>query len=68
MPTGTPKPIIEHLNTKLVETMAAPSVRPQVDKLGIEIVTGTPAALSDHLNREIAKWEVYVRDAGLQPE
>ena len=68
VPTGTPKPIIEHLNTKLVETMAAPSVRPQVDKLGIEIVTGTPAALSDHLNREIAKWEVYVRDAGLQPE
>ncbi|MGE0716493.1 MAG: Bug family tripartite tricarboxylate transporter substrate binding protein [Alphaproteobacteria bacterium] len=68
VPAGTPEPIVAQLNAKFVAAMARPDVRPQADKLGIEVVTGTPAALSDHLAREIAKWEVYVRDAGLQPE
>ncbi|MCC7273209.1 MAG: tripartite tricarboxylate transporter substrate binding protein [Alphaproteobacteria bacterium] len=68
VPAGTPKPIIDLLNARIVDAMAAPALRPQVDKLGIEIITGTPQALSEHLTREIAKWEVYVRDSGLQPE
>lgn len=68
VPAGTPRPIVDLLNAKIVEAMAVPSVRPQVDKLGIDIITGSPEALTEHLRREIAKWEIYVRDSGLKPE
>jgi tripartite-type tricarboxylate transporter receptor subunit TctC len=68
VPAGTPKPVIETLNAKIVEALARPEVRPQTDKLGIEVITGTPEQLAEHLRREIAKWEIYVRDTGLKPE
>ncbi len=68
VPAGTPKPVIDVLNAKIVEAMAAPSIKPQTDKLGIEVVTSSPEGLADFLRREIAKWEIYVRDAGLKAE
>lgn len=68
VPVGTPKPVIDILNSKILEAMAIPTLRPQVDKLGIEIITGSPEALTEHLRREIAKWELFVRDAGLKAE
>ena len=68
MPAGTPKPIIDVLNAKIVEALAMPSVKPQTDKMGIEVITTTPQGLADFLRREIAKWEIYVRDAGMKAE
>lgn len=68
VPVGTPKPVIDALNAKIVEAMAAPSIKPQTDKLGIEVITTTPEGLAEFLRREIAKWEIYVRDAGMKAE
>ncbi len=68
VPAGTPRPIINVLNAKIVEAVAMPTIRPQTDKMGIEPITSTPDGLADFLRQEIAKWEVYVRDAGLKPE
>jgi len=68
VPVGTPKPVIDVLNAKIVEAMAAPSIKPQTDKLGIEVITTTPEGLAEFLRREIAKWEIYVRDAGMKAE
>ena len=68
VPAGTPKPIIDVLNAKIVEALAMPSVKPQTDKMGIEVITTTPQGLADFLRREIAKWEIYVRDAGMKAE
>ncbi len=67
-PLGTPKPVIDTLNAKIVEAAAVPSIRPQTDKLGIEVITSSPQGLADFLRREIAKWEIHVRDSGLKAE
>jgi tripartite-type tricarboxylate transporter receptor subunit TctC len=68
VPAGTPRPVIDRLNAGIVEAGAVPAVRPQTDKIGIEVITTTPEGLADFLRREIAKWQVHVRDAGLKPE
>jgi tripartite-type tricarboxylate transporter receptor subunit TctC len=68
VPVGTPRSVINTLNSKIVEAVAMPSIRPQTDKMGIEPITTTPEGMADFLRREIAKWEIYVRDAGLKPE
>lgn len=68
VPAGTPRPLINTLNAKIVEAVAVPAIKPQTDKIGIEVITTTPEGLADFLRREIAKWEIYVRDSGLKPE
>lgn len=65
VPSATPKPIVEKLNRILVRAVESPTVRSQMEKIGIEPVTATPQQFAAHIRSEIDKWGGVVRTAGL---
>jgi len=68
VPAGTPRAIIERLNSALNQGLARPDVRERMISLGAEPVTGTPEELGELVRRELARNAKIIRDAGLRPE
>lgn len=67
-PAGTPKPIVDKLNTKMVEILKDPKVVESFAQKGVAIVASTPARFEDLVASEIAKWGKLVTEAGIRIE
>jgi len=63
-PGGTPRPIIEKLNTVLVTTLNADALRARLSKAGIDAASTTPEQFAAQLKMEAAKWTELVRLSG----
>lgn len=66
-PKGTPKPVIERINTALKLALKDANVRQRFAELGTEPVAdnrATPEALRAHLKAEIDKWGPIIKKAG----
>ena len=67
-PKGTPKEVLDKLNTALRAALKDPDVAARFADLGAQIVPEakqTPAGLRDWLKAEIDKWEPLIRKAGV---
>lgn len=65
VPAGTPKPIVDRLNTAINKALASSVVAERLQQLGIEAVTdSTPASTRAFVTAEIAKWRDVIRAAG----
>jgi len=65
-PAGTPKPIIDLLNTEINKILARPDVKETLAKQGAVGMSMTPAEFDAFLRAQIAKWEKVVKSAGLK--
>jgi tripartite-type tricarboxylate transporter receptor subunit TctC len=67
-PKGTPKPIVDRLNTEIVKILKTPEVRDKMaSQMGIEIVASTPAQLTALMQSEIPRWADLVKKSGATP-
>jgi tripartite-type tricarboxylate transporter receptor subunit TctC len=65
VPAGTPKPIVDRLNTAVNKALVSPAVAERLRQLGIEAVTdSTPASTRTFVTAEIAKWRDVIRASG----
>lgn len=65
VPAGTPKPIVDRLNTAVNKALASAAVAERLQQLGIEAVTdSTPASTRAFVTAEIAKWRDVIGVAG----
>jgi tripartite-type tricarboxylate transporter receptor subunit TctC len=64
-PAGTPKPIIEKINSKMNDVLAAPDVKASFAKLGFETGGGSADALAQRVDSEIKKWAKVVRERNI---
>jgi tripartite-type tricarboxylate transporter receptor subunit TctC len=64
VPTGTPKPIINSLNQKIIDSMNTKEVKEKLLNDGFDVVVSTPAELNEYLKNEVQKWRPIVRDSG----
>jgi tripartite-type tricarboxylate transporter receptor subunit TctC len=63
-PAGTPAPVIQRLSTELNAVLGLPEVREQFANAGLEPLPGTPAALTELMVRETAKWAAVIKHSG----
>ena len=63
-PAGTPRPVIDRLNTEIVKVVRAPELRDRMTGLGFDVVAGKPEELGAFLKTEIVKWTKVIKDSG----
>lgn len=67
-PAGTPSQIIEQLARETRAALDDPEIRKKLAEQGAEVVAGSPAELAAYVEREMSKWTIVARDAGVRPE
>jgi len=67
-PKGTPKAIIDKLNTAANQALKDPALRELMLSQGNEIGGGTPAEFAALIKAESAKWSAVVKTANIKPE
>ena len=66
-PKGTPKPIVDKLNTEIVKVLKEPATREKLEKTnGMEIVASSPEELTKVMQAEIPRWSALVKKSGAQ--
>jgi len=64
-PKGTPKAIVQRLNTEIVKILRTPDVKDKLGtSLGMEIVASTPEELAAFMAKEIPRWAELVKKSG----
>lgn len=63
-PTGTPKPVIDKLNTALNKALNASEVRERMRDLAATPEPGTPEQLRTFTMSEIKRWHDVVKQSG----
>ena len=66
VPAGTPKPIVDLLNTEIRKLVAKPEVKIAWEKQGAETMSMTPAEFDAYLREELVKWGKVVKDANIK--
>ncbi len=67
-PAGTPKPIVQKLNTEIARIFALPDVKERIAKLDIEYIGSTPDELGAFMRAKSARWDKVLQAAGIKPE
>jgi tripartite-type tricarboxylate transporter receptor subunit TctC len=67
-PAGTPRPIIDKLNSALNAALATEEVRQRLAVEGAEPVPTTPQEYAAIIDREVTMWSDLVKAAGIKPE
>ncbi len=62
VPAGTPKEIVNRLNTEINRILKMPDVAAKLEGLGAIIVGSTPEEFDKYVKDEIAKWGKVARD------
>ena len=67
-PAGTPRPIINRLNSELVKAMHSVEMKERLAGIGTDAVTDTPEEFAAYIQAEIRKWGDVIRKAGLKAD
>ena len=67
-PAGTPKDIIDRYNAVVNEILASADVKDQLAKQGLVPVGGTPQQLADLIAKDLPRWAMVVKSAGISLE
>lgn len=67
-PKGTPAAIVEGLNARLKDTLAAPEQTRFFEQMGFEVVASSPEDFAAHLKRESEKWGKVIKERHIRVE
>jgi tripartite-type tricarboxylate transporter receptor subunit TctC len=65
-PRGTPQAVVSRLQSELVRALAAPQVKEQFARQGVESVGSTPAEFAALLRAEYEQWGKVIKAAGIK--
>jgi tripartite-type tricarboxylate transporter receptor subunit TctC len=67
-PAGTPRPIVDQLNSAARRALAAADTRVRLAQLGMSSNSSSPAEFDAYIKSEIAKWAAVIREANIQAQ
>ena len=67
-PTGTPRPVLERLNSEITKITSRPDVREAWGKQGATPMTMSLSEFEKYLHGDIAKWAKVVKISGARPD
>jgi tripartite-type tricarboxylate transporter receptor subunit TctC len=67
-PAGTPKEIVNKLNSEIAKLMNTPDTRRALYDAGVEPTPSTPEAMADYMVKEMDRWGKVVKDIGIKVE
>ena len=67
-PAGTPKPIIERLNSELAKILQVPEVKDKLLQQGAFATATTPEQAAQRIRAEIAMWAKVINEANISPD
>jgi tripartite-type tricarboxylate transporter receptor subunit TctC len=66
-PSGTPRPVIDKLNSALRQALASPEVLKRLAFEGADPRPSSPEEYAADIDQEETKWSRVLRDAGIKP-
>lgn len=60
-PKGTPKPIVDRLSADIAAALKKPDVKSKLTEMGMVIIGGSPAELSELMSKEIPRWAELIK-------
>ena len=67
-PKGTPRPIIDTLNTHIRKVMTPPDQVKAYEERGVTVIASSPEEAVAHLEREEKKWGRVIKERGIKAE
>jgi tripartite-type tricarboxylate transporter receptor subunit TctC len=67
-PAGTPKDIVNKLNSEIAKLMSTPDAKKALYDAGVEPTPSTPEAMSDYMVKEMERWGKVVKEIGIKVE
>jgi tripartite-type tricarboxylate transporter receptor subunit TctC len=68
VPAGTPKAVVQRLQSDIAKILAQAEMKQRVTDLGFDIVASTPEQFTAQIKSEVAKWGKVVKEAGIKVE
>jgi tripartite-type tricarboxylate transporter receptor subunit TctC len=65
---GTPREIVQRLNTEMVKILTSAEIKERFGKMGVDVMAGSPEQFSQFLKSEVARWAKVVQDAGIKAD
>ena len=63
-PAGTPKALIDRLNTEITNALRSSEIAERVAGLGLTIIADSPESFAAYVATEAARWREVVRVSG----
>lgn len=67
-PGGMSEAIVTLLHKHIIDSLAAPEMKAEFAKNGVEMIGSTPAEFADFVRRETARWTKIARDNNIRAE
>jgi len=67
-PAKTPRAVVDKINAAANKALADPTVKTQMDMLGVELIGGTPEKFADFLKARMTELKTVSKAAGLVPQ
>ena len=67
-PAGTPRDVTDRLEYELQKALAGPAIKDTFARNGYEMFPGSPAAVTELIKKDLARWSALAKAAGLKAE
>ena len=64
-PHGTPPAVVEKLSAEIRKVLGEPDLKAKAERVGIYVVSSTPAEFTAFIQHEAARWPAVVKKSGL---
>lgn len=68
VPRGTPRPIVDKLETAMSQAMLSPAVRQRMESVGFVVPTQGSKAYTEFVAEEVARWTQVIKAAGIRAQ